>query len=103
VDFDRVNAAALLNAEAVVRGLLPDGRREGVEWVAHNPCRDDRRLGSFKTNLLSGRWADFSSGDAGGDLISLTAYVAGLGQRDAAIRLAECLGVDPFEGSHGRR
>ena len=32
----------------------------------------------------------------GGDLVSLAAYVTGLSQRDAAIRLAESLGVDPF-------
>lgn len=98
IDFDRVNAAALRNSEAVVRGLLPEGRREGHEWVARNPGRPDRSLGSFKVNLNSGKWGDFATGDRGGDLVSLAAFVAGLPQREAAIRLAESLGVDPFEG-----
>lgn len=97
ISFARVNAAALRQSEAVVRGLLPEGRRDGTEWVARNPRRSDRRLGSFKINLTSGRWGDFATGDAGGDLVSLAAFVAGLGQREAAIRLAESLGINPFE------
>ena len=96
IDFDRVNAAALANADAVVRGLLPDGRREGAEWVAINPQRPDRRLGSFKVNLNSGKWADFATGDRGGDLVSLAAFVGGVGQREAALRLGHALGVNVF-------
>ena len=98
IAFDRVNASALRNADAVVTGLLPDGRREGTEWVARNPLRADHKPGSFKVNLHTGRWGDFATGDKGGDLVSLAAYVAALTQREAAIRLAESLGIDPFEG-----
>lgn len=98
IDFGRVNDAALRNAHAVVCGLLPDGRREGHEWVARNPMRPDKKPGSFKINLTTGKWGDFANGDRGGDLVSLAAYVAGLPQREAAIRLAESLGVDPFGG-----
>lgn len=97
VDFSRVNAAALRNADGVVRGLLPDGRREANEWVARNPHRADRRLGSFKVNLVTGKWGDFAAGDRGGDLVSLAAFVANTSQRDACIRLAESLGVHPYE------
>lgn len=96
VDFARVNAAALRHSDAVVRGLLPDGRRDGEEWVARNPHRADRKLGSFKINLVTGRWGDFASGDRGGDLVSLAAFVARVNQREAAIRLAESLGINPF-------
>lgn len=96
IDFSRVNAAALRNSDAVVRGLLPDGRRDGSEWIARNPHRADRKLGSFKINLGTGRWGDFATGDAGGDLVSLAAFVARLNQREAAIRLAESLGINPF-------
>ena len=98
VDFEGVNAAALRNCEAVVMGLLPDGRREGFEWVARNPHRADKRLGSLKVNLSTCKWADFASTDRGGDAVSLAAFVSGFPQREAAIRLAESLGVDPFEG-----
>lgn len=96
IDFPRINAAALARASAVVRGLLPEGRMEGHEYVARNPLRPDRRLGSFKVNISSGRWADFATGDGGGDLVSLAAFVSGLPQREAAIRLAESMGVSPW-------
>ena len=96
VDFARVASSALSNSERVCRALLPEGRPEGAEWVALNPTRSDKRSGSLKVNLNSGRWADFATGDKGGDLISLAAFTTGLGQREAAIRLAEALGCDPF-------
>lgn len=96
VDFNRISSAALTRADAVVRGLLPEGRREGHEWVARNPLRGDKRLGSFKVNLSNGKWGDFATGDKGGDLVALAAFVAGLPQREAAIRLAESMGLDPW-------
>lgn len=97
VDFGRVTRAALHRSEVVVLGLLPSGHREGREWIALNPMRPDRSFGSFKVNLETGKWGDFSSGDHGKDLVSLAAFVAGMPQREAAIRLAESLGIDPFE------
>ena len=97
IDFGRVNNAALARAGAVVRGLLPEGRMEGHEYVARNPLRPDKRLGSFKVNITNGRWADFATGDGGGDFVSLAAFVSGLPQREAAIRLAESMGVSPWE------
>lgn len=96
IDFERVNRAALARAVAVVQGLLPEGRLEGHEYVARNPLRPDKRLGSFKVNVSTGRWADFATGDGGGDLVSLAAFVSGLPQRQAAIRLAESMGVSPW-------
>lgn len=97
VDFAAINRAALANAHAVVRGLLPEGRLEGHEYVARNPLRPDKRLGSFKINIATGKWADFAMGAAGGDLVALAAYVSGLPQREAAIRLAQSMGVSPWE------
>ena len=97
IDFDRVGSAARRNADVVVAAFLAEGRKEGQEWVARNPRRPDKRLGSFKVNLATGRWADFASGDKGGDLVGLVAFLLGLSQRDAAIRLADALGVDPYE------
>ena len=65
--------------------------------MARNPRRQDKRPGSFKVNLQTGKWKDFATGDRGGDLVSLAAYVADVSQRDAAIRLAEGMGVHPYE------
>lgn len=91
--FARTNRAALNNSTAVVRRLLPSGKIHGHEYVALNPKRADERIGSFKVNITTGRWADFATGDAGGDLISLAAYLHGMSQIEAARRLADMLGV----------
>ena len=99
IDFTRVNSVALSNARCIVPALLPSGRLDGDEWVARNPQRQDRRLGSFKINLNTGKWADFATGDRGTDLVSLSAFVTGKSQREAAINLAQSLGVNPFEES----
>jgi hypothetical protein len=95
VDFDRVNRAALAALPSLLARWLPDGRNMAGEWVARNPRRADRSPGSFKINLRTCRWSDFATGDKGGDVISLAAYLAGLGQVEAARDLARALGVEP--------
>ena len=79
-DFAAINRAALAAFPAVLARVLPGGKRVGAEHVALNPRRAVRRLGSFKVNRYTGRWADFATGDRGGDPISLLAYVADLSQ-----------------------
>lgn len=91
----RVNAAALPRLDGLCPRWIPGGRRMGAEFVAQNPTRTDRRAGSFKINLHTGKWADFATGDAGGDPVSLYAYLRGLPQLQAAKTLAEDLGVTP--------
>lgn len=44
-------------------------------------------------NLATGRWADFATGDRGGDPVSLVAFLFDLSQGEAARRLAAMLGV----------
>ncbi len=95
LDFDGINRAALARLPALLRRWLPDGRVMGHEYTARNPTRADRRAGSFRINVTSGRWADFATGDKGGDVVSLAAYLAGTGQADAAPALADMLGVRP--------
>jgi hypothetical protein len=97
IAFARVAAAALDHADTLVRRWLPDGRREGAEWVALNPTRADNKKGSFKLNLRSGKWSDFATGDSGGDLIALAAYLFHLDQAEAARKIAAALGIDPYE------
>jgi hypothetical protein len=94
IDFAAVNAAALAAFPAVLARILPSGKRVGAEIVAINPRRADRRLGSFKINRYNGRWADFATGDRGGDPISLVAYLADISQAEAARLLAQMLGVN---------
>src|SRR5262249_36633890 len=94
VDFAAVNRAALPFLPSLLRAWLPDGRRHGAEYIARNPRRDDRRLGSFSINLRSGKWADFAVGARGGDTVSLAAYIFGTKQIEAARSLAAALGIE---------
>jgi hypothetical protein len=75
VDFTAVRYAVQWHVPDLVVRWLADGRKQGNEWIARNPNRDDRTPGSFSVNLTSGAWADFATGDRGSDLISLAAYL----------------------------
>src|SRR3981189_574263 len=99
VRYDVVGRAALRCLPLIVLRWLPDGRREGQEWVARNPKRSDRHLGSFKINLKTGQWADFATGDKGGAVMSLAASLHGLTQSAAACRVSEMLGLAPEQSS----
>lgn len=93
IDFARINSAALAALPALLGRWLPDGKREGHEWVARNPRRSDREPGSFKVNMNTCRWCDFATGDRGGDPVSLAAYLFNIRQGEAASRLAAMLGL----------
>jgi hypothetical protein len=97
IAFRRIAEAARASCPAIVTQWLPRGKRFGVEWCALNPRRNDRRIGSFRINLRTGAWADFAIDEHGGDLISLAAYLFGLNQAEAAVRIAQMLGIDPCE------
>lgn len=97
VNFGRLASLAGRHCESILRRWLPDGERRGAEWVATNPTRIDRHKGSFKVNVMTGRWSDFATGDRGGDLIGLAAYLFRLTQKEAALKVAEMLGIDPYE------
>lgn len=99
IDFQAIASAALAMGESLAASWLPDGKRQGHEWIARNPTRDDAKPGSFSVNLNSGAWADFATNDKGGDFISLMAYLEGLPQAKAACKLREI--VLPFSISEG--
>jgi len=92
IDFAAINAVCLPRLHSIVPNWLPGGQRRGSEWYALNPTRADRHIGSFSVNMQTGRWGDFATGDAGGDPISLYAYLNGLSQFDAARALHQSLG-----------
>lgn len=84
--FERLNSTLLPQLPALLKQWLPAGRAAGTEWTALNPRRHDQRLGSFRVNLRSGRWADFATGERGGDPVSLYAYLFTDGRQGAAAR-----------------
>lgn len=96
--IQQVAAVALNSAELLLADWLPDGQRQGSEWVARNPARADASPGSFGVSLASGKWNDFADQDAhGGDLVSLLSYLHGCRQIDAAMLIDEQLGLGVFQ------
>lgn len=93
IDFALINRAAANHLPALLERWLPDGKRVGHEWVARNPRRADRRAGSFSINMRTAKWADFATGDRGGDVISLAAYLFDIRQSVAARNLVKMLGL----------
>lgn len=97
INFDTVNRRIMPQLPSLVREWLPRGHMVGDEYTAVNPKRNDQKLGSFKINMRTGRWGDFSTGDVGGDVISLCAYLRGLSQYKAARYLADRFGINGSE------
>jgi len=93
--FADVKAASLKDIERVLAYWLPNGKRVdgGKEYTAPNPTRTDKRAGSLKVNLNKGTWADFATGDKGGDLIDLVRYLDGGTDVEACAKLTELLSV----------
>lgn len=95
LNFQLINATALACFETLVREWLPGGSKSGAEYCVLNPTRTDHKKGSFLINLAKGIWSDFSTGDKGGDPVSLYAYLFTNGnQGEAATALAERLAID---------
>ena len=82
--FEQAALCVNNSIESFVISVLPNGIKRGHEYIALNPTRSDSSLGSFGINLINGKWADFATGDKGGDIISLYAYLCGLSQYEAA-------------------
>lgn len=89
-DFEGLAQALLSQCESLLVSWFPSGKIRGHEFVvgdlAGNPGE------SLSINIRTGKWADFSSGDKGGDLVSLYAAIHSLSQGNAAKRLSEQIG-----------
>ena len=92
INFTQVKNYLKGHEEAILRQLLPTGKKTGNEYIALNPKRNDTHLGSVRINTTTGKWADFATGDKGGDIISLYAYVKGINQRTASEELLRLIG-----------
>lgn len=96
--FQEANRLALTRIESVLSHWLPGGKVQKREYVVKNPARDDQNAGSFSINLDTGQWYDFASGDKGGDLVALVAYVEGCPAQADALHLLEAfMGSAPAE------
>jgi hypothetical protein len=91
--YIEINQRALPALPLILLRWLPGGVMRGYEYVVRNPKRSDNHPGSFSINVRTGYWADFATGNKGGDVISLAAYLFNLSQSDACKQIAEMLGV----------
>lgn len=101
--FAEVKAAALRAIDRVLSHWLPGGKLVdgNKEYTAPNPTRADQHAGSLKVNMAKGTWADFATGDKGGDLIDLVRYLERCTDVEACNRLANFLHVEPAgTGTH---
>ena len=90
IDFATLAAALLDRAGTLVPQWLPGGDVRGHEYICAN--LQGGRGRSCSVNLTSGVWADFSSDEKGGDLISLAAAIRGLNNGQAARELMREMG-----------
>jgi DNA primase len=78
--------------EALCRGWLPDGKRQGGWWVCRTPWRDDRTP-SFGVSLTTGYWRDFATGEKG-DMFDLSMRLFGDSLKGTLEGFAEMLGME---------
>lgn len=96
IDYRETARAALAEMPSLIYRLIPGGKLCGNEYTVRNPTRADRSAGSFKINIVTGRWADFARFNArGGDIVSLVAYLNHTNQREAALLLLGLLDMRP--------
>jgi putative DNA primase/helicase len=92
IDFKGIADAAMSQAESLLSQWV-GGRRDGQEWQAER--RANGGMGdSLKFNLQTGAWMHGSADAAGGDLISLYAYVYSTDNVAAAKAVAAAVGFD---------
>lgn len=91
-NFTQVKNFIKGHEEAILKHLLPIGQTAGSEYIALNPTRNDKNLGSFRINTTTLKWADFATGDKGSDIISLYAYIKSVNQLVAARELLKLIG-----------
>lgn len=95
IDFKTVASAALSALPDLLPQWLPNGRRHGHEFTVGSLRGEPGD--SCSINIRSGAWCDFSTGEKGGDPISLYAGIYGLKQAEAARELAKLLGLESGE------
>jgi len=92
IDFEGLNTRLLSRVRELCIEWLPGGKMVGVEYT----CADinGRPGDSLKVNTKTGKWADFSAGLKGGDLISLYATQKSIKNGEAARELSERYNFD---------
>jgi predicted P-loop ATPase len=85
IDFDAINARLLSDYLGTLKQWLPNGKKIGPNWCVGSLAGEEGE--SLKIHARKGVWADFATGEKGGDPVSLYAAIHGIGQGEAAKRL----------------
>jgi putative DNA primase/helicase len=96
IKFDALAKELLSRAESLLEQWLPGGVRRGHEYVCGSVHGGEGT--SCSVNINTGMWADFSSGEKGGDLISLYAASNDLSSGKAAVQVARDYGLEDIAG-----
>ncbi len=75
VNFQTVKQKYRENPLSILQELVGAGEVQGGDYVALNPRRNDRHRGSFRIKISTGGFYDFATGDKGGSIIDLVAFV----------------------------
>lgn len=75
VNFEKLKQQYKQYPIETLKRLLGNGKTEGGDYVALNPRRSDKKTGSFRIDIASGKFHDFATGDRGSSIIDLTAFV----------------------------
>ena len=75
----------------ILKRLVGAGKIEGGDYVALNPRRSDKKAGSFRVDISSGKFHDFATEDSGGSIIDLAAFVYDCDLLTAAQKLQQLL------------
>lgn len=92
IDYEGLNRSLLNRARDLFQSWYPNGRFEGKEFKIGN--RSGEVGGSLSIDINTGLWADFATGDKGGDIVSYYAYKEGLKQGEAATALSKEIGFE---------
>lgn len=96
IKFDALAKELLSRAESLLEQWLPGGVRRGHEYVCGSVRGGEGT--SCSINVNTGMWSDFSTGEKGGDLISLYAACNDLSSGKAAVQVARDYGLEDIAG-----
>jgi putative DNA primase/helicase len=87
IDIKQIAERLISSQETILTQICPGGTISGREYTAGSITGGPGK--SFSFNLQTGKWADFATGEKGGDIISLYAQVNRINNAEAAKILQE--------------
>lgn len=100
-DYQAISQSLIPAVKQILPSWLPGGKFVGKEYMCSNLRGGNGD--SLSVNIQSGMWADFATGEKGGDMVSLYAAIHGIGQAEAVKRLnpteARNIGLPPRDAT----